>query len=1010
MEQQWIRDFEDPPGAYRAKPFWAWNGRLEEQELLRQIDIFRQMGFGGFFMHARTGLRTGYLSEEWFALTDACTKAAVRAGMEPWIYDEDRWPSGSAGGMVTRQAQYRRKYLTLTVNEAPGGSPPLAEFAAVCSGLALEPGYRRIEWREKLKAGQSRLTFRVHTMAPQPVYNGMADADRLSREATERFLTLTHEQYRKNCGSFSDIQGVFTDEPHRGMVFSQFSDPGEEKSWSLPWTETLPEAFAARFQQSLLPRLPELFLQLSGQPVAKLKWQYMELLQELFLQRYLQPVEQWAHACGKKTTGHFLHEDSLMAQAVPTGSVMRCYEYLDEPGIDNLTENSFAPWAVKQLESVARQLGKQKKLSELYGGTGWQMSFRDYKYVGDWQVLLGINVRCPHLAFYTMSGQGKRDYPGSFLHQATWWQEYPALENYFARLSYVASQGQPVCDTLVLHPVESLWYQIHPGWADGLNAATGSIRHLEQQFRTVFHWLMASQTDFDYADEGLLEKYASVSDGCFRVGKMAYRRILVAGCPCIRESTWQLLRAFQAAGGETVFAGALPRYIGGERDDRCRLLAEQGHRLPMKKQSVIAYFQSIPKPVSVLTQSAREEIYLQTRQTKQGYFALLWNKSRTKTLSRVSIAIPEGFFPQLWDCTTGQRTPLAQSPVLDFAPGQERVLYLCRQSRAGSPPAEPPVRQPLQIQMTGYSLNEPNVLPLDRASLSVDGKPLSGPAEMLMLDKRLRKALHMPLRGGEAVQPWAQTEEGGAPVAIRLETVVFWEQPPDTPVFLAMEPLPGQKLLLNGVPVTLEESTIKWVDSCFRVYALDGACWCAGSNRLTLTADYSQDCGLENMFLLGHFGVWLRNGGYRLGKLPGQIHPGSLIRQGLPFYGGKLRYQYAPLPAGKWLLPMPKIGGSCVAVSCGEQRQVLLWPWQRLELTSDGNAELLLEVVLTRRNTFGPLHRFPIRQPYIDPDSFENADDPHYSLYPTGLLEPLTIYPEASEKTEPPQPEGETAK
>ena len=31
------------------------NGKLERGELLRQIDIMRDMGFGGFFMHSRTG-------------------------------------------------------------------------------------------------------------------------------------------------------------------------------------------------------------------------------------------------------------------------------------------------------------------------------------------------------------------------------------------------------------------------------------------------------------------------------------------------------------------------------------------------------------------------------------------------------------------------------------------------------------------------------------------------------------------------------------------------------------------------------------------------------------------------------------------------------------------------------------------------------------------------------------------------------------------------------------------
>ena len=40
--------FRSPTCEYRSAPFWAWNCRLEREELLRQADILREMGFGGF--------------------------------------------------------------------------------------------------------------------------------------------------------------------------------------------------------------------------------------------------------------------------------------------------------------------------------------------------------------------------------------------------------------------------------------------------------------------------------------------------------------------------------------------------------------------------------------------------------------------------------------------------------------------------------------------------------------------------------------------------------------------------------------------------------------------------------------------------------------------------------------------------------------------------------------------------------------------------------------------------
>ena len=90
--------FARPTAPYRGKPFWAWNGALSRDELLRQIRVFAEMGMGGFFMHSRTGLSTEYLGDEWFELVNACADEAEKLGLEAWLYDEDRWPSGSAGG------------------------------------------------------------------------------------------------------------------------------------------------------------------------------------------------------------------------------------------------------------------------------------------------------------------------------------------------------------------------------------------------------------------------------------------------------------------------------------------------------------------------------------------------------------------------------------------------------------------------------------------------------------------------------------------------------------------------------------------------------------------------------------------------------------------------------------------------------------------------------------------------------------------------------------------------
>ena len=112
--------FKNPTSEYRGAPFWAWNSALEEQSLCEQIDIFNEMGFGGFNMHVRQGLETEYLGDDFFRAVKACVKKAEENGMYAWLYDEDRWPSGCAGGIVTKTVKHRVKRIVMR-SERLGG-------------------------------------------------------------------------------------------------------------------------------------------------------------------------------------------------------------------------------------------------------------------------------------------------------------------------------------------------------------------------------------------------------------------------------------------------------------------------------------------------------------------------------------------------------------------------------------------------------------------------------------------------------------------------------------------------------------------------------------------------------------------------------------------------------------------------------------------------------------------------------------------------------------------------
>ena len=109
--------FQNPTSEYRGTPFWAWNCKIEKEEALRQIDCLKEMGFGGFHIHSRTGLDTPYLGKEFMDAVKACCDKAEAEKMLCWLYDEDRWPSGAAGGYVTKNPEYRARKLLFSPSE-----------------------------------------------------------------------------------------------------------------------------------------------------------------------------------------------------------------------------------------------------------------------------------------------------------------------------------------------------------------------------------------------------------------------------------------------------------------------------------------------------------------------------------------------------------------------------------------------------------------------------------------------------------------------------------------------------------------------------------------------------------------------------------------------------------------------------------------------------------------------------------------------------------------------------
>ncbi len=1017
--------FQNPDNQWRGKPFWSWNGKLEKDELFRQIQVLKEMGCGGFFMHSRTGLNTEYLGDEWFELINACTDEGERLGMEAWLYDEDRWPSGTAGGMVTKEPKFRQKFLYLRVKEwaAINWDDPLlvAVFAAKLDGVNCTDCIR-IDRNTPAAglAGKSLMVFGVEEINRSSFYNGYTYVDTMNREATEHYLQLTHEKYKARCGDRlgRSIKGIFTDEPHRGQLMDTFCVTNENPGWQAPWTFNIFEEFEKRFGYDLIPRLPELFLKLEGRVVSQVKWHYTELLQQLFLENFAKPCDEWCRKNNVILCGHILHEDTLASQTAVSGSVMRYYEWMEYPGVDVLAEGNRNYWIVKQLQSAARQLGRQWLLSELYGCTGWQMPFLGHKWVGDWQALFGINLRCHHLSWYTMEGESKRDFPASIFHHSAWWRDYPVVETYFSRINVMMAQGTPVCDVLVLNPVESIWCQIYAGWGTFLWSNDPKIQKWDFDYQKLFHWLTGAQIDFDYGDEEMLGRLYAVekdADGTpvLRLGQVVYKTVVAGAMLTIRSSTLRVLDEFMAAGGKVIFTGEPPAYVDALASGASRDLAARATQTAFEKEALVgAVKNAAPMAVEILDGESKEnlaEVFCQLRRDDKRLVLMCLNVNREKSFEQALVRVKGQGSVEEWNCLTGERFAIPAHQhngylefKTDFVPAGERVYVIIKNANTTCLPLKPVMRISGSEILTGpydYRLSEPNVCVLDFAGWRMNDGPWQAPQEVLKVDRAVRKAWDVPLRGGEMLQPWFV---GQAPVEIKgrveLEYDFFIETMPRTALELVMERPDRFKIQLNDTKLDSIADQGWWVDKVFRRLPVPAAALRPGRNTIRIATDFHYGTNLEALFLMGGFGVRLEGTKRTLVRLPEKLAVGDAVGQGLPFYSGSIVYS---LPLRQKLekneaafLIVPAMEAACAAVNAaGRARQIIGWPPYEAEITdvllSGQEAVLELETVLTRRNSFGPLHQVPKICPGYGPDNFITegegwSDD--YQLFPAGLL------------------------
>lgn len=1010
MDKHWTQAlFNDPPSYYRGAPFWAWNSALDIHRLKSQVNIFRQMGMGGFHIHCRVGLDTEYLGKTFMDCVKSCKEEGEKLGLYTYLYDEDRWPSGSAGGLVTKESKYRSRYLRFQpYKESDPRRTLLGAYRIV-----IENGYLALyEFfsLNEIPSEEMNLWFVYLEIAEEnPWHNNQTYVDTLNKAAIEKFIEVTHEAYYKVFGdSFGkSVPSIFTDEPqfrHKEML----NQPYEKRSVVLPYTDGFESFYISRYSESFLDKLPEVIWQLPNNEPSITRYRYHDSIAELFASSFADVIGEWCENHNIKLTGHMMEEPTLLSQTNALGDAMRSYRSFHEPGIDMLCD-----WreynTAKQAQSVARQYGRAGVMSEIYGVTNWDFDFRGHKLAGDWQAALGVTRRVHHLAWSSMKGEAKRDYPASIFYQSPWYKEYKYIEDHFARINTAMMRGQSCVNVAVLHPIESYWL------AYGPKQQTGQYRAmLDERFDCLTQWLLFGLIDFDFLSEALLpSQQVIIKEGRLYIGEMSYSTVVLPRCDTIRETTLHILNVFVEQGGKLIYIEALPNLVDAVIKDDAQLLLKKGNRISFNQFELLKALNA-ERDIAIETDDGLPSTELIYQMRQEGDVKWLFVANAQKPLNHdiprptqyqfklrgnYNVHVCDTLSGSVYEITTeydGMWTNVRKSMDIhdSILLKLESIEDNCNYTVEDNDLMFNAIEQIRLLQPSSFELSESNVLLLDQCKYRIDGDEWLNEEEVLRIDNKLRSIYGYPQRMEAMPQPWVEHNHNDTVHCVELKFIIESEIQIEN-VQLAIEQEEGMKLLWNNKPIELHWDG--WfVDEDIKTLNLKHLQ--RGRNELLIIYPFTRKTNLEWMYLLGDFGVRLCGNHAIITEPVKELFYGDYTCQGLPFYAGQVIYRilveleagYYKIRTAHYRAPLLK-----VSVDGNEEQPVAFAPYEvDLGYLKSGLHNIKIISFGNRVNAFGSVHNCDRNFEWFGPNSWRTNGESYayeYQLKEMGILSAPTL-------------------
>ncbi len=558
VESAW----KSPPPEYGPEPYYGLNGNVSLEQVRRDLDTLKQLGFTAVTVQAGYGMPFAYLSPEYFTFFRKFVAEAKMRNMRVWIVDDAGYPSGFAGGKFSSEKPALRMQALEVAQTIPvaGGAtlhqslpPDTVSAAAVnqdgvavpvpLNGDALDWTAPSGNWTVLVVDHEFRTSPTRSDTNPHRVKDTTQSLeDYLDPAATAQFLEFTHEQYKKYVGDEfgRTIMGFRGDEP-------DYSISG------LPWTPKFfarfreikgydVQPYVALFAQTPSKRNPGIPIHLTPDQL-RIKADYYDVFSQMFAAGFFKPQADWCAANHLEYQVHLNHEEMQMELVHSEGSFFRDMRYVQVPGIDAIWHQIWKDTVSdypRLASSVSHVYGKPRAFTESFAAYRPAPDVDMARYILNEQFVRGVNL--VEMMYFPATSSGPRP-PPSYMGEPG----FPDLLTYVRRMSYLMAMGRPDATVALFLPSSSLWL--------GNDAS-------DTTFVSTERLLSEHQIDFDIVSEDALTRDLRAGKGSLKtLSGNTYRTVILPAPLVISREALARLKTFAEGGGRVLFLGGTPQLI-----------------------------------------------------------------------------------------------------------------------------------------------------------------------------------------------------------------------------------------------------------------------------------------------------------------------------------------------------------------------------------------------------------------------------------------------------------------